>query len=140
MPPGSWVMRDKSLSEALAEIEEAQHCPEQEIQGIVSQIAFEPSLHRAMPYPILRPDQSDPDRSKSSFEGRHACEGETSMMLAISQETVRTDKIPDVWGACRSQRRSLSGVVLYDSIRLPKSLRTEEARATPPRQRRGRSS
>ncbi|MEO8716405.1 MAG: creatininase family protein, partial [Acetobacteraceae bacterium] len=32
---------------------------------------------------------------ESSFEGRHACEGETSVMLAISADTVRRDKFDD---------------------------------------------
>ena len=43
-------MPDKPLRDTLAEIKEAQHRPQQEIQRIVSQIAFEPILHRAVAY------------------------------------------------------------------------------------------
>jgi hypothetical protein len=54
MPPGSWVVREKPLRNPLAEIKKTQHCPQQEIPWVVSQIAFERILHRAMTYPMPR--------------------------------------------------------------------------------------
>jgi hypothetical protein len=55
MPPGSWVIGDQSLRETLAEIKQAQHCPEQAIQRVVPQIAFECVFHRTAldPGPVL---------------------------------------------------------------------------------------
>jgi len=43
-------MPDKPLRDTLAEIKEAHHRPQQKIQRIVSQIAFEPILHCAVAY------------------------------------------------------------------------------------------
>ena|SRR5215470_6971128 len=48
MPPGSWVIQAESLRQALAEIKEAQDRPQQKIEGIVPQIAFERIVHRAV--------------------------------------------------------------------------------------------
>jgi creatinine amidohydrolase len=53
---------------------------------------------------------------ESSFDGRHACEGETSIMLAISPETVRTDKIPDVGPPVASPFPQRSGFVRFYSF------------------------
>ena len=50
MPPRGRIVPDKPLRQTLAEIEETQHCPQQKIQWIVSQIAFERILHRAADY------------------------------------------------------------------------------------------
>ena len=47
-------MPDNPLRETLAEIKEAQYCPQQKIQGIVSHATFKPILHRAVAY--LKPD------------------------------------------------------------------------------------
>jgi hypothetical protein len=49
---------NQPLRETLAEIKEAQYGPQQKIQRIVSQIAFEPILHRAVAY--LKPDLFHP--------------------------------------------------------------------------------
>jgi hypothetical protein len=43
-------MPEKPLRETLAEIKKTQHCPQQKIQRIVLQIAFEPILHRDVAY------------------------------------------------------------------------------------------
>src|SRR5580700_3487919 len=60
MPPRGRIVRDKPLRQTLAEVEEAQHCPEQKIQWIVSQIAFERILHCAVAYLILEKEMVCP--------------------------------------------------------------------------------
>jgi creatinine amidohydrolase len=47
---------------------------------------------------------------------RHACEGETSLMLVVAPETVRRDKVPEAHGPAHSTPRPL-GVARYRSFR-----------------------
>jgi creatinine amidohydrolase len=47
---------------------------------------------------------------------RHACEGETSMMMAVAPQTVRRDKLPEAHGPAHSTPKP-AGVGRYISFR-----------------------
>ena len=47
---------------------------------------------------------------------RHACEGETSMMMVLAPDTVRRDKLPEAYGPAHSTPKP-AGVGRYRSFR-----------------------
>jgi creatinine amidohydrolase len=60
--------------------------------------------------PAMAPILEDQERI------RHACEGETSLMLALAPDLVRTDRLPEAVGPARTTPRPL-GVDRYRSFR-----------------------
>lgn len=63
---------------------------------------------------------------------RHACEGETSMMMVVAPETVRRDRLPEAHGPAHSTPRPL-GVARYRSFRdiSPSGVVGDARRASP---------
>jgi len=60
MPPGCRVMREEFLYEALAEEENAKDRPNQKVQRVISQVAFERTFHQRGSLP-----QKSPVRAQS---------------------------------------------------------------------------